>query len=125
MKIKLLTTVLCIGLLSSCAGTANAQITKQEAHDAGFTCRSEHQKHEFDVKNGYPHGRPALDGEERWIVDHWCALECGGIDAPTNMIYQQYSDNKKKDKWERTAEGCKSTCNQYNSTPKRQVFNCK
>lgn len=94
-------------------------------HEADASCRSPVVKHHFDVINGYPHGRPSLPGEGKWIVDHWCALECGGIDATINMVYQQYSASKAKDKWERTISGCKKTCNQFNSTPTRQVFNCK
>jgi hypothetical protein len=95
-------------------------------HEAdAATCRSSTVKHRFDVINGYPHGRPSLPKEEKWIVDHWCALECGGIDSTSNMVYQQYSDSKAKDKWERTIAGCKKTCNQFNSTPTRQVINCK
>jgi hypothetical protein len=89
------------------------------------SCRSQSVKHKFDVLNGYPHGRPALPGEESWIVDHWCALECGGIDDPVNMVYQPYSVSKKKDRWERTPAGCATTCTSENSKPKRTVFNCK
>jgi hypothetical protein len=89
------------------------------------SCRSQSVKHKFDVLNGYPHGRPSLPGEEAWIVDHWCALECGGIDDPVNMVYQPYSVSKEKDGWERTPEGCATTCTVKNSKPKRTVFNCK
>ena len=98
-----------------------SQIKPEPIH----TCRSQSQKHKFDVQNGYKGTRPQLKGEERWIVDHWCALECGGIDDPVNMVYQQYTESKKKDEWERTPEGCARTCNALNSTPTRQVFNCK
>jgi hypothetical protein len=83
------------------------------------TCRSETVKHRFDKQNGYPHGRP----DQR--VDHICALECGGIDDVSNMQYQSIADAKLKDKWELTPAGCAKTCTPLNSTPTRQVFNCK
>lgn len=83
------------------------------------TCRDPAVKHKFDVINGYPHGRPG------YIVDHKCSLFCSGIDNITNMQYQTVSDSKAKDKWENTKAGCKSQCTPENSTPTRQVFNCR
>jgi len=83
------------------------------------TCRSQTQKHHFDKQQGYPHGRRGF------VVDHVCPLECGGIDNPINMSYQTFIEGHKKDRWERTDFGCKSLCNDKNSTPKREVFNCK
>lgn len=83
------------------------------------SCRSAATKHHFDVEQGYPHGRKG------YVVDHICALACGGIDDPKNMQYQTYKDGKLKDKWERTPEGCAKTCTPENSTKTRQVFNCK
>lgn len=99
--------------------------TRQKVEAAGGTCRSPVVKHRFDVKNGYPHGRPALKGEEPWVVDHWCALECGGLDTIINMVYQQYTESKIKDLRERTPKGCAETCTPFNSLPYRTVFNCK
>jgi len=86
---------------------------------ADAACRSPTMKHRFDVEQSYPHGRKG------YVVDHVCALACGGIDDPKNMQYQTYKDGKLKDKWERTPEGCKNTCTPDNSTPTRQVYNCK
>jgi len=83
------------------------------------SCRSQTQKHHFDVREGYPHGRKG------YVVDHVCALECGGIDDPVNMQYQTYAAGKAKDKWERKPEGCAQTCTPENSTFDRRVFNCK
>lgn len=83
-----------------------------------YSCRSSKVKHQFDVQQGYPHGRPG------YIVDHVCALKCGGIDSPINMQYQTVEESHKKDRWETTPEGCKKTCNAENSTPNRNVFNC-
>jgi hypothetical protein len=82
-------------------------------------CRNPALKHKFDVLNGFPHGRTG------YVVDHICALEVGGIDAITNMQYQTISEAKAKDKIERTAIGKAIWCNANNSTPTRQVFNCK
>ena len=36
-----------------------------------------------------------------YIVDHVCALECGGADNPSNMQWQTVADAKAKDKTER------------------------
>ena len=87
--------------------------------EAEASCRRESVKHAFDVSQGYPHGRKG------YVVDHSCALACGGIDSIKNMQYQTIADSKAKDKWETTPYGCKKTCNKTNSTPTRQVFNCK
>ena len=83
------------------------------------TCRSQTVKRQFDKEQGYPHGRNG------YVVDHWCSLFCGGIDSTTNMRYQTITASKKKDLWENTPVGCKKTCTPKNSTPTRQVFNCK
>lgn len=39
-----------------------------------------------------------------WVVDHVIALECRGLDHPSNMQWQTVADGKAKDKWER--KGC-------------------
>jgi hypothetical protein len=83
------------------------------------TCRSTAVKHQFDIQQGYPHGRKGF------IVDHICALAQGGIDSPTNMQYQTTIDSKVKDRVENTPEGKRIFCTSNNSTPTRQVFNCK
>ena len=83
------------------------------------SCRSPSIKHSFDLSQGYKHSRPG------YIVDHICALECGGLDRLNNMQYQSILDSKKKDKWERSKEGCLKTCNPSNSLPTRTVYNCK
>ena len=82
-------------------------------------CRSASIKHKFDVMNGYPHGRKGF------IVDHICALEQGGIDDPSNMQYQSILESRLKDRIENTFKGKMLFCNPKNSTPTRQVFNCK
>lgn len=83
------------------------------------SCRNPAIKHKFDVQNGYKYGRKG------YVVDHICALSCGGLDITTNMQYQTIADSKLKDKWETTGYGCRKTCNSTNSFPKRTVFNCK
>jgi hypothetical protein len=45
--------------------------------------------------NGSVHG--ACPG---YVVDHIQALECGGLDSPTNMQWQTVADGKAKDKIE-------------------------
>lgn len=89
------------------------------ASEADASCRSSIPRHKFEIQEGYPHGRKG------YVVDHICALACGGKDDPINMQYQTYAEGKAKDKWERTQEGCAATCTSRNSTDTRQVFNCK
>lgn len=84
-----------------------------------YTCRSASVKRAFDKLNNYPNGRPG------YVVDHICALECGGKDIVENMQYQTILEGKAKDKWERTPAGCANTCTPSNSTATRQVYNCK
>lgn len=90
-----------------------------------YTCRNSVVKRRFDTMSGYPHGRPSLPGEEKWIVDHICALGNGGRDSVKNMQYQSLSKSRKKDLIENTWQGKKLFCTPQNSTPTRQVFNCK
>jgi hypothetical protein len=82
-------------------------------------CRDPAVKHKFDRLNGFPQGRPG------YIVDHVCALAQGGIDDVRNMQYQTIADSRKKDRIENTAEGRRLFCTPRNSTPTRQVYNCK
>ena len=81
-------------------------------------CRDASVKRAFDKINGYKYGRKG------YVVDHVCALACGGIDTVANMQYQSIAAGKAKDKWETKPFGCKKTCNSSNSTPTREVFNC-
>lgn len=83
------------------------------------TCRSSAVKKQFDKQMGYPTGRKG------YIVDHICSLFNGGIDDTRNMQYQTKEASKKKDLIENTEEGKKLFCTPENSTPTRQVFNCK
>lgn len=83
------------------------------------TCRSWKPAYDFKKLTGFKNGRPG------WIIDHKCSLFCGGKDEILNLQWQVYKDSVAKDKWENTKEGCKKTCTTLNSTPTRQVFNCK
>ena len=94
-------------------------------NNADAACRSAKVKHQFDVLQGYPHGRPSLKGEEKWIVDHVCALTVGGLDIVENMQYQTLTDSKKKDRIENTKKGRELFCNKTNSLPYRTVYNCR
>lgn len=99
---------------------ANTNLTvEQKLTTKVKQCRDSAEKHKFDILQGYPKGRFG------YIVDHICALECGGIDDPINMQYQTLADSKAKDRWERTTIGCKATCTSKNSQSTRTVFNCK
>ena len=86
---------------------------------AQTSCRKASVKHKFDVSQGYPKGRVG------YVVDHVCALANGGKDEISNMQYQTIADGKIKDRIENTVLGRKLYCNSKNSTPTRQVFNCK
>lgn len=104
--------------LFSAYGKAYA-IPKKEDVKPPFSCRSQSVKHQFDIDTNNGKSMPGT------VVDHWCALECGGIDATSNMVRQSKKQGAAKDRWERTPEGCALTCNAQNSTPVRLVFNCK
>lgn len=79
--------------------------------------RSEQAKAAF--RHAYPcPGGPDAGSTRRcrgYVIDHWCALECCGLDAPENMVWQTRADAKAKDKW----EGNCSTCNAKNLKPRR------
>ena len=83
------------------------------------TCRNPAVKRAFDKQQGYPHGRKG------YIVDHVCALVRGGLDSTANMQYQTVSESHEKDRIENTDFGAAQFCTPDNSTPTRQVFNCK
>jgi hypothetical protein len=69
------------------------------AHDdKGGIKRSEAARHAFEVKTGYPHGRPG------YVIDHIKPLACGGADEPSNMQWQTIEAAKAKDRVERV--GC-------------------
>jgi len=87
--------------------------------EAEAACRNPAVKHQFDVLNGFPHGRKG------YIVDHVCSIFNNGIDDISNMQYQTIAESKKKDRIENTIYGKKLYCNSKNSTPKREVFNCR
>jgi len=46
-------------------------------------------------ESGYPKGRKG------YVVDHILPLECGGIDAPSNMQWQTVQEAKIEDRTER------------------------
>lgn len=94
-------------------------LTQASWANVGPGCRNPDIKKKFDRINGFPHGRSG------YVVDHICPLSCSGIDAVTNMQYQTVSEGKSKDRWETTPLGCSKLCTSKNSTPTRQVFNCK
>lgn len=86
-------------------------------------CRDAGVKQQFDKEQEAKGIHKAGKG---YIVDHICALQCGGKDITANMQYQTKEESKDKDRWEGTAEGCKKTCTPENSTyPLRNVYNCK
>lgn len=94
--------------LASCVSVARAT-----------TCRNAAVKHAFDRQEGYPHGRNG------YVVDHVCALVQGGLDSVVNMQYQTIVEGRIKDKIENSLVGRAAFCTPLNSTPTRQVFNCK
>lgn len=48
-----------------------------------------------------------------YVIDHWCALQCCGLDAPVNMRWQDDATAKLKDRW----EGNCATCTVRNRKP--------
>lgn len=82
-------------LLASVAATANVapihrSVTAKHAFMRANPCPSSR-----------PHSRYSCPG---FIVDHRIALDCGGLDAPSNMQWQTVAASKAKDKVERV--GC-------------------
>ena len=57
--------------------------------------RSAVARKEFMKETGYPKGRKG------YVVDHITPLECGGVDAPSNMQWQTAEEAKIKDRTER------------------------
>ena len=96
-----------------------AMLITHPTHADATTCRSQSIKHQFDKQQGYSHGRKG------YVVDHKCALSNGGLDSIINMQYQTIEEGKIKDRIEGTPAGKLMYCNPMNSTPTRQVFNCK
>lgn len=88
-------------------------------NDSEASCRSSAVKRQFDKEQGYPHGRKG------YVVDHICALVQGGLDSTKNMQYQTVEESHIKDKVEDSKYGRTLYCTPFNSTPTRQVFNCK
>jgi hypothetical protein len=88
---KIFTLVLMV-FVSTCSISYAKQKRSQEAKDNfkySYPCPS----------NGNNHG--ACPG---YVIDHIIPLDCNGADAPSNMQWQNISDGKAKDKWER--KGC-------------------
>lgn len=86
------------GSTSSTTRHSSTRSTTAKRDSHGRIARSEEAKHQFEVKSGYPHGRPG------YVVDHIVPLACGGADAPSNMQWQTTAAAAAKDKVER--KGC-------------------
>lgn len=75
---------------------------------AQATTRSRAAVHAFMVAHPCPAG-PDKGSTTRCrgrIVDHVKSLDCGGLDAPSNMQWQTVAAAKAKDKTERNGPGC-------------------
>lgn len=88
------------------------------------TCRSYSVVRQFKKLNPCP-SYLVVNGKCTGITDHVCSLFSGGIDSIANMQYQSPEASKAKDRIENTPIGKLIWCNPTNSTPKRQVFNCR
>jgi hypothetical protein len=79
------------------------------AAPAFATTRSEAAKHAFMKMHPCPSG-PDKGSTTRCkghVVDHKKALDCGGLDTPSNMQWQTTAQGKAKDKIERNGPECK------------------
>ena len=95
------------------------------ADSFGYSCRSIGEVNKFRKANPCPQSL-IKDNKCKGIVDHICALDVGGRDDyKVNMQWQSYPDSKIKDRIELTDLGRIKFCTPQNSTPTRQVFNCK
>lgn len=88
-------------------------------------CRSGKPVREFRKEHPCPVTGKTTGACPDQIVDHVCSLFSGGRDDKSNMQWQTRFEAKIKDRIENTPEGKSIFCNQKNSTPTRQVFNCK
>lgn len=113
MRKPLILLILCIALFA--------------AHEQAYAsaCRSRAAVVKFKKLNPCP-DYLVVNGKCTGIVDHECALANNGIDDPyKNMQWQSPEASKAKDRIENTPEGKLIWCNATNSTPVRQVFNCR
>jgi len=62
----------------------------------GRILRDPAQRAAFERQTRYPHGRKG------YVVDHVIPLECGGLDAPSNMQWQTEAEARAKDATEAT-----------------------
>lgn len=88
------------------------------------TCRSSSVVRQFKKLNPCP-DYLVVNGKCTGITDHVCSLFSGGFDSTANMQWQSHKASKAKDRIENTLIGKLIWCNHSNSTPKRQVFNCR
>ena len=93
-------------------------------------CRSSYVIQQF--KESHPCPKEfIINGKCTAIVDHICPLFQGGKDScknsfrECNLQWQSLEDSKTKDLYENKPIGKLLFCTPYNSTPTRQVFNCK
>lgn len=93
--------------------------------NANAECRSAKAVHDFRNEHPCPVTEKKTGACPGQIVDHICALAQGGIDNKVNMQWQTLFESKLKDRIENTPKGKAIFCTPKNSTPKRQVFNCK
>ncbi len=78
-------------------GSTPAVVTVARDTD-GRIKRTASARHAFEVRTGYPKGRPG------YVIDHIKPLACGGADDPSNMQWQTIEAAKAKDRVERI--GC-------------------
>ncbi len=72
-------------------------------------------KRSHRARAAFMRANPCPGGEDKgsvkrcrgWIVDHVCALKCGGKDEPANMAWQTLKEAKRKDAWELSCISCK------------------
>ena len=63
--------------------------------------RSQKAKKDFAKENICPStGKNTLPCPG-YVIDHVKPLACGGVDNPSNMLWQTVEEGKEKDKWER------------------------
>jgi hypothetical protein len=63
--------------------------------------RSGAAKDTFKREHGCPANGHTSGSCPGYVIDHFNPLECGGADAPSNMLWQAVADGKAKDKTER------------------------
>ncbi|MEE7625401.1 hypothetical protein V3O24_04445 [Methylobacter sp. Wu8] len=84
--------------------------------------RSESAKNHFKASHPCPANGNTSGPCPGYKIDHIKPLACNGLDAPSNMQWQTYTESDAKDKWERKDCQVKPIKNIYQTSAKGACF---